>query len=458
MDIELQNTLSKYGQNHIVEFSKNLNSEQNKNLIEEINSLDLKKIKTLFGDLCLKKENHNHNSVKIEPLEISGRCDDSQAITWIKEGENILRNSQAAAFLVAGGQGSRLGFDGPKGMYNISLPSQKSIFQIQAEKIICLQKNYQCTIPWYIMTSPLNNDATINFFKKNNYFGLDQNNIIFFMQGMIPALDSEGKILMESEAKMALVPDGNGGCFKALSDSGALDDMKKRGIKFINLYSVDNVLIKICDPLFMGFIKSQGAPSASKVISKASPDEKVGLFAKINDAPGVIEYSDISDEMRNEVDQNNNLKFDGANIAVHAFSIEALEKIAQKNLPYHIAHKKVNYYSCNDKSIISPIKENAWKFEQFLFDAFPMLGRMDTLLVRREQEFAPVKNAEGNDSPESARKLIGKLHRSFLSGYSKLNNDKYYEIDWKLTYAGEGLDSNIIEKAFAEGNIKEFDN
>jgi phosphomannomutase len=298
-----------------------------------------------------------------------------------KNGKEILERGKAAAFLIAGGQGSRLGFDGPKGVFRLDALG-KSIFQIHAENILKLGKN----IPWVIMTSPLNNKDTIEHFEQNNYFGLNRSQIKFIEQGTIFAMTPNRELIFESNGDLFLAPDGNGGCFRALCESGALKWLEEQGIEIVFLYGVDNILAKPCDPPFIGAFLDSKMAAASKVVKKKSPEEKMGVFAFKNGLPGVIEYSEISPELAKELD--------GGNILAHLFTMESLKKLEKESLPWHLAVKRV----CGI--------EGAFKFEQLLFDAFPKLGTMYLAGVLREEEFAPIKNATGEDSPESAVKMF----------------------------------------------------
>jgi len=393
---------------------------------------------------------------ELSPMPFHLASDDPRREMWMLAGEEILRHGQAAAFLVAGGQGSRLGFDGPKGAFDIGLPSHKSIFQLQAERLLHLEQRFGKPVPWCIMTSPLNHADTQAHFEEHGYFGLQRDWVRFFPQGMICALDTQGHALRESSSRLALVPDGNGGCFRALAQSGALDWLSSLGIRFVFLYGVDNILAKVCDPLFLGALASNGQlPSASKVVHKRSANEKVGIFALRDGKPGVIEYSDLPDSLRELRNPDGSLTYDGGNIATHLFRIEALRKLQNQPLPWHAAFKKVAYYDETGKTI-QPEAPNAWKFEQFLFDAFPILGAMLPLGVSREEEFAPVKNASGDDSPESARRMLGTLHRDWLKAAGvPVRSDRLYEISPLLSYAGEGLSTEVFIAELSKG-ILEF--
>ena len=274
---------------------------------------------------------------------------------------------------------------------------------------------------------------------------MDRTNIRFFEQGTLCALSPDGKAVLDGD-RLALVPDGNGGCFRALSQSGTLAWLIERGVKYVFLYSVDNALCRICDPAFIGALASEGrSMSASKVVHKANANEKVGIFAFQNKKPGVVEYSDLPEEYRDMTNPDGSLTFDGGNIAIHLFKIEGLRKLQTSKLPWHTARKTV----CGI--------ENCWKFEQFLFDSFPQLGTMMPFGVVREEEFSPVKNAEGCDSPETARIMIGKLHKEWLKKANvEVNPNKLYEISPTISYAGENLNRRTFERELGKG-ILEFD-
>jgi len=445
MNEEIKQKLIEYNQEHLITAWEQLDSaEKQQRLLQDIQELDLELLQQLFQ---IKNHPNSQNQSEPQPLYASGSVDDNKVTQWKEIGIDLLKAGKAAAFLVAGGQGSRLGFEGPKGMYDIGLPSGKSLFQLQAERILFLEQQYHARVPWYIMTSPLNHEATTDFFKQHHFFGLCADRVTFFQQGTIPALDESGKVLLESPDKLALVPDGNGGCFRALQKSGCLTQMQDSGVEYLNLFSVDNALIKVCDPVFLGWMHDQNLPSASKVVSKASPEEAVGIFALQDNLPAVLEYSDISEELRNARNSDGSLRFDGANIAVHGFRISDLAREAKTPLPYHTAHKKVSYWDVTNQKQMIPESPNAWKFEQFLFDIFPKIGTMKTFLVHRGEEFSPVKNAEGKDSPETARNMIGTLHASWLRCAGIEPKEKFAEISPLLSYCGDNLTAQNVQQA-----------
>ncbi len=433
------------GQDDLLKHLESLSGDTRATLERDILSQDWEELKVLHAEKSTASLSDNV-SADLKPMPFKIAADDLRYDYWKETGEILLGKGQVAAFLVAGGQGSRLGFEGPKGMFDIGLPSHKSLFQLQAERLQNLAAQVGHAIPWCIMTSPLNHEATVNFFIENNFFGMDRQNVRFFEQGTICALTPDGKAVLDGDDHLALVPDGNGGCFRALAQSGTLAWLIERGVKYVFLYSVDNALCRVCDPAFIGALASEGrSMSASKVVHKANANEKVGIFAFQNRKPGVVEYSDLPEEYRDMTNPDGSLTFDGGNIAIHLFKIEGLRKLQTSKLPWHTARKTV----CGI--------EKCWKFEQFLFDAFPQLGSMMPFGVIREEEFSPVKNADGNDSPKTARQMIGQLHRDWLRKANvDVNPNKLYEISPAISYAGENLNRRTFERELGRG-ILEFD-
>ena len=324
---------------------------------------------------------------------------------FISIGEEIIKSGKLAAVTMAGGQGTRLGHDGPKGTFDLGLDSHKSLFEILTDGFKETLEKYEVAIPWYIMTSKENNDDTVKFFEKNNYFEYPREAVrMFFKQSELPMLDESGKIIINEEGIIKEAADGHGGIFEAMFRNGVLADMKEKGIEWIFVGGVDNPLVKMADPLFIGFAASNNYMAASKTLAKAYPEEKVGVFCKKNGKPYVIEYTEISNEMANQKDEKGELLYGESHVLLNLFNINTLEMIKEVKLPYHSAHKKATYIDENGK-IIKPESPNAYKFEAFIFDAFSLIPEIGLLRGVREDEFAPVKNAEGSDSPETARKL-----------------------------------------------------
>lgn len=341
---------------------------------------------------------------------------------WYNAGLDFIAENQVGVVLMAGGQGTRLGSSAPKGCFDIGLPSSKSLFQIQAERISKVQslakkkagKDGKVIVPWYVMTSGPTRGPTEQYFKENNYFGLEEENVIVFEQGVLPCISNEGKILLEAKGKVAVAPDGNGGIYQALVTSNVMADMRKRGIEHIHAYCVDNCLVKVADPVFIGFSAEKDVDIATKVVRKRNATESVGLIMLKNGKPDVVEYSEIDKETAEAKDpkQPDVLKFRAANIVNHYYSFRFLESIPDwaHNLPHHVARKKIPFVDTEKGTTVKPEKPNGIKLEQFVFDCFNMLelGKFACLEVRREEEFSPLKNAKGTgeDDPDTSKKDI----------------------------------------------------
>ena len=399
--------LKVYNQEHVIKLLEKLNAEEKEELLEQINQIDFQQMKELYDNT---KKTIELKENKIEPLKY---CDKSKLAKNEKEeldnlGESVIRNGQYAVVTMAGGQGTRLGHPGPKGTFRLDVYGKgKYLFEILCENLKEANKKYNTTIPWYIMTSKENNEQTIEFLEKNNYFGYDKNNVIIFTQGELPLVDEEGKLLIGKNMKIKEASDGNGGTYFSLRASGCLSDMKERGIKWIFIGGVDNALLKMADVTLLGLAIKQGVQIASKSIVKANPQEKVGVFGKMNGHPKVIEYTELPEKMAEETDTNGELKYGEAHIMCNLYTIDAIEKISKETLMYHPAHKKNSYIDEEGKEII-PKEPNSYKFESFIFDAFEFFDDIAILRGKREDDFAPVKNKEGVDSPRTAKELYEK--------------------------------------------------
>jgi UDP-N-acetylglucosamine/UDP-N-acetylgalactosamine diphosphorylase len=342
---------------------------------------------------------------------------------WYGSGLDLIADNKVGVVLMAGGQGTRLGSSAPKGCFNIGLPSNKSLFQIQAERIRKVQEvaakrkgvdKASVVVPWYVMTSGPTRGPTEAFFQENNYFGLSKDNVVIFEQGVLPCISNDGKILLESKGKVAVAPDGNGGIYQALILSGVVDDMRKRNVQHIHAYCVDNCLVKVADPVFIGFSASLKVDIATKVVRKRNATESVGLILSKNGKPDVVEYSEIDQATAEAEDpkQAGVLKFRAANIVNHYYSFDFLESIPQwaHKLPHHVARKKIPNTDLSSGETVKPEKPNGIKLEQFVFDVFPMLPleKFACMEVRREDEFSPLKNARGTgeDDPDTSKKDI----------------------------------------------------
>ena len=317
---------------------------------------------------------------------------------------------------MAGGQGTRLGFDGPKGTFDLGLESHKTLFEILCDNLKEAKKTYGVTIPWYIMTSEENNEETERFFRKNDFFGYPKEDICFFKQGKFPMMDTNGKILLDIDGTIKEAADGHGGVYIAMLKNNIMHDMKARGIEWVFIGGVDNVLVKMVDKTLVGLAIQENAPAAGKSVVKAYPEEKVGVFCIKDGKPSVVEYSEMPEEMSKETDENGELKFGESHILCNLFNLKAIEKISKNILPYHAALKKASYLDENG-NIVNPQEPNAYKSEAFLFDAFEQLDKMEILRVKRNEEFAPVKNSDekGVDCPKTARKL----YEDFIASNNK---------------------------------------
>lgn len=327
-------------------------------------------------------------------------------------GRAAIKQSKVAAVIMSGGQGTRLGFKGPKGMYNLNMPSQKTIFQIHIEKILRMKKLFSSSdpnatngnafspsIPIYIMTSNLNHLIIVDFFKDNFYFGYPPQDIVFFEQGVEPSFTHDGKIIIESESTLSLAPDGNGGIYRALLVTGCIDDMILRGVEHLHIYGIDNVLTMAVDPYFIGACIHNQAEVGNKVVWRAGKGEKVGVTAQLDGRMHILEYSEIPQQLAESSDSNGKLLFGAANICNHYVSVRFLSEVILPNLSstYHIAKKKIPYMDVDTRHTVDPSSINGLKIEMFIFDVFPLASRWSVVEVAREDEFAPVKNAPGSE-------------------------------------------------------------
>ena len=399
--------LKEYNQEHIIKLLEKLDTKHKKELIEQIHSIDFHQIMELYNNT--KKEIEFKES-KIEPLKYldKAKLTEKQRVRFDELGEKIIRNGKYAVVTMAGGQGTRLGHTGPKGTFKLDVYGKgKYLFEILAENLKEANEKYNTTIPWYIMTSKENNKETVEFLKKHKYFGYDENYVTIFTQSELPLVDEDGKLLIGKDFKIKEASDGNGGTYSSLRNSGALADMKERGIKWVFIGGVDNVLLKMADVTLLGMAKEKKVQIASKSVVKANPHEKVGVFCKMNGHPKVIEYAELPEKMAEEVDRKGELKYGESNIICHLYTIEAIEKASKETLMYHSAFKKNSYIDENGKEVI-PDKPNSYKFESFIFDAFEFFDDIAILRGKREDDFAPVKNKEGVDSPKTAKELYEK--------------------------------------------------
>ncbi|SCW01886.1 LAFE_0E09450g1_1 [Lachancea fermentati] len=458
--MSITDVYKKANQSHLFNEWNNLNDAQRRQFEENLRQVSHRVSPSAIVRDCQKAlklaEDNASASSPIEPLpeysyeSIIGNPEIEDE--YQKLGLAAIARGEVAVILMAGGQGTRLGSSQPKGCYNIGLPSGKSLFQIQAEKLLRLQKLAQShkPIPWYIMTSKPTREPTEQFFKEHSYFGLSPQQITFFNQGTLPALDLEGaKLLQSSPTELVESPDGNGGLYRAIKDNKLLDDFVSNNIRHIHMYCVDNVLVKLADPVFIGYAIKHGFELATKAVRKRDAAESVGLIATKDGKPCVIEYSEISKEMAEAKDDQGLLKLRAANIVNHYYAVDLLERKLDEwcdTMPYHIAKKKIPFYNNTDGSYIKPSEPNGIKLEQFIFDVFPSvpLEKFGCLEVYREKEFAPLKNAPGsaNDNPETSRAAYLNLTTSWLKEVgAQVNDGVHVEVSGRVSYAGESLES-----------------
>lgn len=408
---DVKEKLSNINQSHLLKFYDQISEREKKALFCEIEELDLEKIPE-WVENYIKREDFIKVPSDFEPApyfpakaknsEQQAEYDKAKAA-----GEELIRAGKVGAFVVAGGQGTRLGFGGPKGNFPTSPIKNKTLFQLFAENILAANKRYSTNIPWYIMTSPLNHNDTIETLKSNHFYGLSENDVFIFQQGTMPNFDFEGRIFLSSKSSIAKSPDGHGGSLKALYKSGAVADMQRRGIEELSYFQVDNPLINIVDPVFIGLHTRAKAQMSSKALIKACAKEKVGNFCIVEGKISVIEYSDLPDEQAEKRNPDGSLAFELGSIAIHIISRNFIEELNCNGfaLPFHRAIKKIPHIDEEGNKII-PEDVCGIKLETFVFDALPIAERSIIFETLREEEFAPVKNAQGVDSPEVTRRMM----------------------------------------------------
>ncbi|MCF7790409.1 MAG: UDPGP type 1 family protein [Victivallales bacterium] len=408
----LYDILRPHNQEHLLSFWDELTNVQKKNLSKQIKNIDFDEIDELIEKKVKRKPKQKIPDDLTPPDYFESKPKKKKQKKYYKiakeKGAALVRQLRLAVFTVAGGQGSRLGYDGPKGTFPITPVEKKSLFQYFAEVIRANESRYGAVIPWYILTSTINNEQTQEFFSENNYFGLKKNNVIFIVQGTMPAIDYNGKILMEDKDSIALAPNGHGGSLLALKTSGALDDMRRRGIKHISYFQVDNPLVSIINPLFIGLHNMARSEMSSIMIRKTGPYEKIGNFCNSAGKLQIIEYSDLPEELAEKRNKDGSLSFIAGSPAIHLIKRSFVERLTEGgtiSLPWHRADKKVSYIDDSGKKVI-PEKPNSVKLETFIFDALPLAERTIILEAKREDEFAPTKNKTGVDSVDTCRKML----------------------------------------------------
>ncbi|MCR5623989.1 MAG: UDPGP type 1 family protein [Lachnospiraceae bacterium] len=391
--------LEKYEQNHILKFFDELNEEEKEELLKQIDETDFSIIDTL------KNKNAKNKKGEYSPLRAMQISEiEENKEKFHEAGVKAIKEGKTAALLLAGGMGTRLGSDNPKGMYNIGLTKDVYIFQRIIENLLDVVNETGFHIRLFIMTSEKNHEATVNFLKEHNYFGYQADRISFFKQDMAPACDYEGKVYLESKNRIATSPNGNAGWYMSMLNAGLGEILESEGIEWINVFAVDNVLQRILSPEFVGATILSGVSVGSKVVRKSAPDEKVGVMCLEDGKPSIVEYYELSEEMMNAKDENGDPAYNYGVILNYLFNVAELDKIGRNNLETHIVEKKIPYINDAGESI-KPEEPNGYKFEQLVLDLIHMMDSCLPYEVVRENEFAPIKNKTGVDSVESARKL-----------------------------------------------------
>lgn len=412
---ELLKNLELFDQYHILEHYRSLTSHQKQSFLEFNGNLDFHLVFRLYKDFC-NTEAGRTKKMSISPADIicTPRRDGSGPdIDNARQlGESILRRQKVAVLIVAGGQGSRLGFEGPKGTFPLSPLKEKTLFQLLAEQVKALSIRFSTKIPLLVMTSSDNHADTVEFFRAHGFFGLSPETVYFFSQGVLPALSPEGRLILRDEVHLYTSPDGHGGSLKAISDSGVLEKLMDAGYEELFYCQVDNPLARIADPVFLGYHSRIGADISTKVVRRRDVSEKVGVYVRSDGKDMIIEYSDIDEKYMTALDDKGQILYWAGNTAIHIFSLSFIKGLNKGGfaLPYHCA-KKSAYIVSSDWE---PATVDVWKFETFVFDALPFATKACCMEISRDEEFAPVKNKDGNDSPDTARAAILSLHRRWL--------------------------------------------
>ena len=392
--------LAGHNQSHLLRFWDKLDKAAQAALLKQIAALDFASIARMQA--LLKTKDAAAATGELQPAQVV-ELDAATRQRAVARGEAELRAGRVGAVLVAGGQGSRLGFDGPKGAYPIGPVSHAVLFNFHARKVLALSRRHHVRLPLYIMVSDTNHAATRACFEQHGWFGLPPADVFFFEQGMWPALDAEGKIVLDAPGHIFQSPDGHGGTLSALAASGALADMEKRGLRTVFYFQVDNPMVEVADPAFLGVHLNEQAEISVKVCAKRDPQEGLGVVVERNGRCAMVEYTELTDAQKSRRTASGDLYFKYGSVAIHVFSLPFLKQESRAALPLHVAHKKVPVCG-DDGQTVSPSKPNAYKFEKFIFDVLPDAKKVVSLAFDRREEFSPVKNATGDDSPATTRR------------------------------------------------------
>lgn len=390
--------LEKYGQLHVLDFYEELNSIQKQELLEQIGTTD-------FGMLKYCINNTTNQRGKISPLAAMQLSEiEKNRQQYTETGLKVIKEGKAAAVLLAGGMGTRLGSDNPKGMYDIGVSKTVYIFQRIIENMLDVVRQAEEWVHLFIMTSDKNHSVTRNFFEEMEYFGYNKDYINFFMQDMVPASDYNGKVYMEEKGRISTSPNGNGGWFSSMDKWGLLDIVRSEGIEWINVFAVDNVLQRIADPCFIGAAIENNCVAGAKVVKKKTPCERVGVLCLEDGRPSIVEYYELTEEMKEKVDDIGEPAYNFGVILNYIFRVKELEEIMGRQLPLHVVEKKIPYID-EEGSYVEPVEPNGYKYETLVLDMIHQVENCLAYEVDREKEFAPIKNAVGADSVDTAREL-----------------------------------------------------
>ena len=430
---DAKKALEANGQGHVLDFWGKLGAKARKALLAQIATIDFKELarcRSMLPAFAVAKPEKRGSKRAAAPTapkvaELKGKAYASAVTAGMRE----LAAGRVAVLLVAGGQGSRLGFEGPKGAYPIGPITDSPLFYFHARKVLAKTLEYEKPVPFYIMTSEANYDATVACFKENDWFGLDRKDVFFFKQGMWPGMTADGKIILDEPGHVFMSPDGHGGLLAALKNSGALADMKKRGVKSVFFFQVDNPLVEIADEAFIGYHVQNKSEYSLKLCAKRDPFEKVGMPMKFGGSFKMVEYTEMTDEQCRRKGRDGRLYFLYGSPAIHVFDRDFLEREAMKPMPLHLAHKKIAMVNGKGE-VEKPADPNGYKFEKFIFDILPDAKKVAFLAFDPKDEFSPVKNAEGTDSPATCKAdMQAKWRRQLAERGVLVDGDAILEVD-----------------------------
>lgn len=456
---ELASKLEQWNQTHVLRFWDELSEPEQQAFESELAAVDFETIFPLLAKVSNTDQADEGQPSRASrakaPARVVAQPSTDEDVKVREEaaakGTELLSDGKVAVVTVAGGQGSRLGFDHPKGMFPIGPVTDRSLFQIFAEQIAARQSRHDCRIPWLIMTSSATHAETVQFFEQTQFFGLDSNHVRFFQQGSMPAVEaSTGKLLLRTKNSLCLSPDGHGGLVTALRTSGLLEEMKSAGIQHLFYHQVDNPTVIMCDPVLIGLHHQYESELTTNVVKKSSPTERMGVLVDVDERTEIIEYSELTEEQASSTDDKGQWVFWAGNTAIHVVRLSFFDRLTSDGcrLELHLAHKKMPHVDDQGKQV-DPPEPNAYKFERFIFDALPLAENALVVEGDRQREFHPVKNASGSDSPETSRKALNTIAQSWLSEAGEdVAADQPVEISPLIA-----LDANELKLALKAGRV-----